>query len=60
MSEQVHFLEGSARHSKNVIQCNDLGEIKFLNGGFAMKCLFLITGAEGFVRNEDGGRGDVH
>ena len=60
MSEQVHFLEGSARHSKNVIQCNYLGEIKFLNGGFAIKFLFLITGAEGITGDKDGGRGDVH
>lgn len=60
MSKQVHFLEGSARHSKNVIQSNYLGDMKFLNGGFAMKFLFLITGAEGVVGDEDGGRGVVH
>jgi len=60
MSEPVHFLEDSARHSKNVIQHNSLGEIKFINGVFAMKFLFRITGAEGSMGDEDAGRGVVH
>lgn len=60
MSEQVHVLEGSARHSKNVLQSSYLREINFLNGGFATKFLFLITGAEGIVRDEDGRRGNFH
>lgn len=59
MSEQAHFLEGSGRHSKNVLQSNYLREINFLNGGFVMKFHFLITGAEGIVRDEDGRRGNV-
>lgn len=60
MSEQEHILEGSTRHTKDVIQCNHLGDIKFLNGAFVIKFLFLITGAEGIMRDEDEGRGVVH